>query len=298
VASRFLLDLKQHLLTLGDETQGVALAVAARSALRTVPLLEHLSWDKPLPKRMRPAVGRERMSNSAIVLGTFRCAATAWVAARFHTFGVSDRFHEIKHDARMAGGAEDAGNTPASNAPAACHFAMMAAIAVFAQRPPQSSVNDSRQRDHVAQFAAQTVAIAATGFMQAYEPQAWQDLRSSRDPQWIASRELVPAEQVVWNAASDDIRRLETGGEQAQFLAAQPLWLTPASENISESWHSLSARLLRRVDESWKVWIDWYEARLNGRGELSEASEISRVSLPNEVWAAGPAVANANLAGL
>ena len=97
--SRSLRELSSRLLALGDDAKTASLALAARSALRAMPLLERLSWYKPLPKQMRAALGRDRMSNSAIVLGTFRSAATAWVAARFPAFGMSDRFHEIKHEA-------------------------------------------------------------------------------------------------------------------------------------------------------------------------------------------------------
>jgi len=70
--SRPLQQLSQRLLGLGDDGKAASLAIAARSALRAIPLLERLSWDKPLRKKMRPSLGRTRMSNGAIVLGTFR----------------------------------------------------------------------------------------------------------------------------------------------------------------------------------------------------------------------------------
>jgi hypothetical protein len=148
-----------------------------------MPLLERLSWDRPLRKRMRARLGRDRMTNSANVLGTFRSAATAWVAARFPAFGSSDRFHEIKQDARMAGGYEDAGNTPASYAAFAPHWAMMAAIAVFSDRFPQNTIGESRHREEAARSAAQTTRIAALGFMEAYDPEASQHYHAMRDPQ-------------------------------------------------------------------------------------------------------------------
>jgi hypothetical protein len=132
--SRSLQELSHRLLGFGDDAKAASLAIAARSALRTIPLLERLSWDRPLRKKMQAALGRTRMPNRAIVLGTFRSAATAWVAARFPAFGMSNRFHEIKHEARMAGGIEDAGATAASAAGAVAHAAMVAAISVFSLR--------------------------------------------------------------------------------------------------------------------------------------------------------------------
>ena len=295
--SRSLQELSHRLLSIGDDTKAASLAIAARSALRTIPLLERLSWDKPLPKRMRAAVGPNRMSNSAIVLGTFRSAATAWVAARFPAFGMSDRFHEIKHVARMAGGAEDAGRTAASYAPAATHDAMMAAISVFSHRPPQSSINESLHREVAARCAGLATALASAGFMTAYDPQASEQFHASRDPHWIRNRELCEAERVIWDAAWEDVRRLENGGDTRSLLM-QPLWLTPLPQYVGDDWRNLSARLLGRSDEHWAVWIDWYEARLAGSVDLSEGSEIARVSLPNDVWAQGAADANSSIAGL
>jgi hypothetical protein len=290
--------LSNRLLTLGDATKPASLAIAARSALRTIPLLERLSWDKPLRKRMRASVGRPRMSNSAIVLGTFRSLATAWVAARFQAFGMSDRFHEIKHAARMAGGAEDAGKTAASSAPMAGHMAMMAAISVFSHRLPESSFGESRNREGSARSAIQTTAVAAHGFMEAYDPKTADLFYAQRDPLWIKTRELCEAERVIWDAASEDVRRLENGGNNAQSLLMQPLWLTPPPRYVLDDWKHLSARLLGRDDEHWSVWIDWYEARLAGGVGLPENGEVARVSLPDEVWGQGAAFANASISRL
>jgi hypothetical protein len=259
--------------------------------------MERLSWDKPLRKKMRAALGRTRMSNSAIVLGTFRSAATAWVAARFPRFGMSNRFHEIKHEARMAGGIEDAGNTAASAARAAAHAAMMAAISVFSHRPPQSTIDEGRHREMAARSAAQATTIAALGFMTAYDPQATEQFHGSRDPQTIANRELSGAERVLWDAAWEDVRRLENA-DNAQSLLAQPLWLAPVPQFVGDEWRNLSERLRARGDEHWAVWIDWYEARLAAGGELSEKDEIARVSLPDEAWAQGPEFANASISRL
>lgn len=256
MTSTSLPNLRNRLLTFGDSTKAVALALAARSALRTIPLLERLSWEKPLRKRMRAALGRERMSNSAIVLGTFRSAATAWVAARLHAFGMSDRFHEIKDHALWAGGAEDAGKTPAAMAAAATYYAMMAAISVFSHRPPQSEIDESQHREDPVLYASHTATVAAVGFMEAYDLQAAERFHTSRDPHWFANRELSEAERVIWDAALEDVQRLENGGANMQSLLMQALWLTPPPQHVWDDWRNLSARLLGRRDEHWGVWID------------------------------------------
>jgi hypothetical protein len=286
--------LSNRLLAFGDNAKAASLAIAARSALRAIPLLARLSWDKPLRKRMRAALGRPRMSNSAIVLGTFRSAATAWVAARFHAFGMSKRFDEIKHHARMAG-SEDAGKTAGSSAAFAAHSAMMAAISVFHDG---RWFNEIQLRAQSARTASLTVAIVSHGFMGAYDPQATERFHQSRDPNWIKERELTEAERVIWDAAWEDIRQLESNDDNTQSLLMQPLWLIPAPQNVRDDWQNLAARLFQHANEHWNVWIDWFEARLAGRAELSETDEIARVSLPNEIWTRGPPVANARLSGL
>ena len=43
--SRSLQELSHRLLGFGDDAKAASLAIAARSALRTIPLLQRLSWD-------------------------------------------------------------------------------------------------------------------------------------------------------------------------------------------------------------------------------------------------------------
>jgi hypothetical protein len=274
----------------------VSLAIAARSALRAIPLLEHLFWDAPLPKRMRPSVGRPRMSNSDIVLGCLRSAATAWVAALSPEFGASERFHAIKHEARMAGGSEDAGKSPASAVGAATHSAMTTAIWLF-EKPYAAIARDpNRQREFSALLASQTTASAAVGFLAAYDPQAEARLTGAGDIEKIFNSEPSPAERVVWDAASDDVRHW---GEvkDMRTLLAQPLWLAGVPPHTDGDWRKLAGRLRGRTDERWAVWIDWYEARLSGSGKISERDEIARVSVADAAWKQGAAAVNASISG-
>jgi hypothetical protein len=207
MASKPVEELRDHLLALGEDTKA---AIAARAARRTIPLLEHLPWERALRKGMRKGLGRPRMSNSEMVLGAFRSAATAWVAARFHAFGMSDRFHEIKHDARTAGGIEDAGDTAAAYAAYAVHNAMMVATSVFSQRPPQRSFPESQHRQNAAMSASQTAAAAASGFKAAYAPKPVEASRAARDQLDAVNGELCEVERIVWDAAWSDFRRLAT----------------------------------------------------------------------------------------
>ena len=66
-------------------------------------------------------------------------------------------------------------------------------------------------------------------------------------------------------------------------LEREPGW-------ASSSWHNLVAALPK--DEDWDLWIDWYEARLEGRSDPEEV-ELVYATVPLEKWNAGPAAANA-----
>jgi hypothetical protein len=245
-----------------------------------------------LPESKRATRGHKPKSNSEIVLGTFRSVATASVAARWHNFGKSDRFQDIQHQARLAGGAPDAGH--ASSAPAAAGKAMEVAEIAFTRL---REIRAGSRRDSSAHFAGQAVTIAALGFLTTYDRQAAERLLTSRDPNFIANRELAMAELAVWKPAWEDLRLLENGLD-AQSLLTRALWIVPAPDYARDEWRNLSARLLQRVDENWKFWIDWYEAMLAGPGGLSESSETARVSLPNDLWEQGPMAANAHIASL
>jgi hypothetical protein len=277
MASKEVYALRDRLIDVGGPNGLGSLAVAARTALRTIPLLERLAWDKPYRKRMRASLGRARLSNSEIVLGTLRGAATAWVAARFPAFGASAHFQELKHAARMAGGAEDAGDSIGSYAPAATHNAMMSALYVY----PGSDYkvfSQSKLRDSAAMSAAQTTLIAALAFAKAYGS----DQPEAGLGQW---------EDLAWSAAWHDAAEIANG----QAVLLQPLWRKPAPAALCEDRQQLAERLLARPGEQWRVWTEWYAAQLDGPASLGEAHEIARVSLDQETWTAGPAAANASI---
>jgi hypothetical protein len=292
--SKHLIKLGNHLLGFGDKTNSASLAVAARAALRAIPLLERLSWDKPLRKRMRASLGRERMSNSAIVLGTLRSAATVWVAAQFPAFGTSERFHAIKHDVRIASGSEDAGRTPAALAAYAAHEAMITAINVFDGRRGESNIGGSRKQ--AALFASMTVTSAAIGFLNAYDPEEADSVNALQVSSW-RNRDLSRAERAVWEAAWDDVRELEGNGHDIKALLAQPLWINSSPDDALDDWRKLSTRLQAMADRQWDVWTDWYEKRLNGISS-SEQAEIFHLSLPDEVWSAGVIVVDGHAPAL
>jgi hypothetical protein len=278
--STFFPELRDRLLEFGDDLMTACPAIAARCALRAIPLLERLSWGKPQRKRVRSGK-RVSISMSAIAQGRFRGGATAWVATRFPAFGKGDRLREMTCQAEWVG------------TDSTTREAMLAAELVL--RYDHGLTEESRLREYMTSHCISTAYHAAHDFMGVYDPQAMERFYGPRDP--LAGWEPCEAELAVWNAVSEDVRRLKQG-DSVQSLLEQPLWLTPAPQYVLVDWKNLSARLLGRSDEHWNVWIDWYAARLAGQGPVSERNEIARISLPDEVWNQGVAIANARIAEL
>ncbi|MDO1585654.1 hypothetical protein [Rhizobium oryzicola] len=70
---------------------------------------------------------------------------------------------------------------------------------------------------------------------------------------------------------------------KASSLLDEPLWLakdrnTPLPEPYKSAWASLRASLLED-DDSWGVWVNWYEDRVTGTKSSSQDVEFTRVSL-------------------
>src|SRR6202035_721998 len=100
--------------------------------------------------------------------------------------------------------------------------------------------------------------------------------------------ELHPA------AAAADADLIDAGRSGSELMGF-PLWPN-RSPDRTEVWGNLKAALLA-ADEGWKVWTDWYEARLAGDAghPPNEALEIARATIPDEIWRLGPAVVNVEI---
>ena len=103
-----------------------------------------------------------------------------------------------------------------------------------------------------------------------------------------------------WNAVERDAELLETSKrerdestELVADLSERTIWLDDMPIWAGRKWADLKDKLPE--DEGWRVWIDWYEARLAGRS-ANEAQEFARVTIPKEDWEQGPAHVNAIIA--
>jgi hypothetical protein len=99
----------------------------------------------------------------------------------------------------------------------------------------------------------------------------------------------------VTAAAAVDVDVINAGRSGSELMRF-PLWPNRAPGWATEAWENLRAALLA-ADGGWKVWTDWYAARLTGDagGQPNEALEIARATVPDEFWEQGPAVVNAEI---
>jgi hypothetical protein len=74
-------------------------------------------------------------------------------------------------------------------------------------------------------------------------------------------------------------------------LAAAPLWLIAEPAHITKSWAAMKYGLDRR-DQSWGVWIEWYEDRLHGR-TAHPLIEVQRANLASRLLSEPPKGVNA-----
>ncbi len=103
-----------------------------------------------------------------------------------------------------------------------------------------------------------------------------------------------------WKTVERDVVQIEekwrdSGNPETavQELSGMALWLGGIPTWASDRWADFVDDL--PSDESWSVWIDWYEARLVGR--LDDATlEAERLTIPEVVWKQGPAHVNSIIA--
>ena len=78
-------------------------------------------------------------------------------------------------------------------------------------------------------------------------------------------------------------------------FASTGIWQAEHEGWPRDSWIKLSQGLVAG-NEGWQIWIDWYQARLDGTPSLDLDRAIALID--PEIWDAGPAVANAEVARL
>ncbi|MFZ1963800.1 MAG: hypothetical protein WAU78_10125, partial [Roseiarcus sp.] len=123
------------------------------------------------------------------------------------------------------------------------------------------------------------------------------------------------AQTAILRTVSDDATALETLAVAASLVdlplweewradesGEGRLWSARMPTEINADWLRVKAELPKRAGENWRVWLDWYEAILNGRPPWPALNDKQREDLTiaialidDKIWKQGPAVANAEV---
>jgi hypothetical protein len=236
----------------------VAVALAARAALRVVPLLV-------------TGRGRERGESTNLISTVFRASALAWIGARFSLKGDSFRSFAIAAEDNLTPvkvSVESANGVSA-------HVRLILEAVFEALRAVQSNATTTILRP----FPIESAAINAI-----------------RDAFGAYAAFLGATTARSGFISVDDDAELIVAGATGPEVAGQPLWPNGPPDWASTSWRQLKTALLG-AGQGWEVWTDWYEARLAGDAAHppNEALEIARATIPDEIWKQGPAAVNAEI---
>ena len=254
---------------LDDQSRKVAVCIAARAALRVLPVLRQ-EFESSLP---------EEEISAALILPVFRAMAVSWVAASHPT-----------HDTELidAATASASFSADAAAAASAASFSAVSAAA-SASFSAAAAASASFSAASAASFSAVSAAASASF--------------SAAASASFSAAASASAASTIWTAISWDTTEIEKG-TAAEAVAARKLWPRNPPKALAEPWRDLKKKLEEMPDD-WRVWTDWYQARLDGKPTYpdldeagNEALEVARVTLPAELWDEGPAAVNREIAGL
>ncbi|MDP3407928.1 hypothetical protein [Bosea sp. (in: a-proteobacteria)] len=274
---------------LADKPREWAEILAARAALRVVPLLASLVATLP------PGPPRYLPSDSLLAL--VRAATLPWLVAVVPTRSLNLRNHtpavrfvanivERDMDARSATTVTAA--NAAFNAARVCSNSIFAVNVRFAAAALEHAATAASAAD-AARAAAYEAANAAA--------------RAAYAESAANAAANVKSAYLMFSQDAADI----AAHNKVDALRDVPLWRAiDVPQRISDSWITMTAAL-RRADgaSDWSlVWIDWYEAIRDGRApwglprETGEQILVEAMLWPQEEWDKGALHINRRIAGL
>ena len=90
-----------------------------------------------------------------------------------------------------------------------------------------------------------------------------------------------PGRILVRAAVASDAATIDNGISLAEFLH-RPIWPDGIPSWAKNDWKKLKIALIA-LDENWKNWTEWYDARLEGR-PMNEPFDFTHAKIPNENW--------------
>ena len=277
---------------LTEQGRDVAVAMAARAALRAAPLAVLATKNGPNDIRFLKMV--------SVV---FRASALAWTSANYpkraqelraHSYPISSAIGEFEYEDRLGCGLlpllaffwlivisahEITNSSGRVSWLVYLGFALAVVCAVIGGAVLLEIRIDFAARGAIRAARSATKAAAA-------------DYANVAASAAIAAADAVtsayPVPDKVWDEINFDVGVFWTSG--VSRLSELPLWREGAPELAKDAWVRLRSALPK--GEDWILWVDWYEERLRG-GSRGEAWEMAFASVPERIWERGPAAANA-----
>jgi len=245
---------------LGTQPREVAVIIAARAALRVLPLYERVAPSHP---------DEQQFATSVALL--FAASAIARVTAKYPSWIMEFRpaaaFIAPRVTEARARSNADYSARNAADAAAGAAFAAQAFIA-----------GDAAARAYAADATAASAQAPPIS-----DAVIWAEVSADANS---LSTSRVDAARLAEKALWQERRVFRTGRDRlgtSGMLEREPGW-------ASSSWRDLVAALPK--DEDWDVWIEWYDARLAG-DPADQETELIYATVPLEKWDEGAAAANA-----
>lgn len=294
---------------LRDKAPEFSCALAARIALRMTPILHDVLGEDAAARRASIVLPGFRALAAANFAGTWpnrfgdvrraaRSASRSMRNAMGETFNegqmnligareaIPEEFlyiHDIEAEAEALG--------VASSAVDAIAHALQVATHHTDSSKGTSGPDGIRDSILAAAHAAHLAVDEANGYAE-FRPGFLEDSKSGQE---------VPAHILdFWKAVERDVLQIEEKWKDSgnpepavQELSGMALWLGGIPTWASDRWANFTDDL--PDEESWSVWIDWYEARLSGKPD-DATLEAARVTIPDADWEQGPAHVNTIIA--
>ncbi len=257
----------------GQDSPAAAVTIAARAALRILPLVA---------SDLEQVDANRREMAGAIVLPVFRATALSTVACAYPSRAFTARFTASAGAASAAAAAT--GAAAKATADAAADAAMAVATADTAAASAAADAAAGRAADAVRRQVSDTLIGGAFPGADFNAGADWGEKQIAR----------------FWRAISEDAALIDQGNAPAR-IAVRHLWPDGTPDWAAAAWASLKAQL-RTLGDDWEVWITWYHARLDGRPTYPDAApdknaeiEIARALIDDPLWDDGPATVSGEI---